>query len=386
MASRVATWRREPFRVFFPLGTLLAWVGIGHWIAYWAGWVHEYSCLSHGLVQVQGFLLAFALGFLLTAIPRRTGSAPPSAAGVATAAAGLIVSTVAAFTQRLWLAEGVTVAIILGLVAFAVGRFLGTGGTRRPPAAFVLLPMGLACGIAGALLIAWGSSPGGSLRAIGLGRLLVEQGLFFCLVMGAGALVLRLMAGGLPPPDLGTSPAVTRAAMGYGAAGVAVIASLVAEAAGSIHLAPVLRGLVVGGTLVRGAGIAEVLEAPGWNRRVARLGAWLVPLGPILAGLVPDFRIAALHVTFLGGFGVLAFAVATHVTAAHLDLVELRDGRPWVVAVLAGAMLVAMVGRITADGVATYFEHLATAGALWIGGTACWLVYLVPAWTRRPEA
>jgi hypothetical protein len=25
-------WRREPFRIFFPLGVVLAWLGIGHWL------------------------------------------------------------------------------------------------------------------------------------------------------------------------------------------------------------------------------------------------------------------------------------------------------------------------------------------------------------------
>jgi hypothetical protein len=25
-------WRREPFRLFFPLGVLLAWGGVAHWL------------------------------------------------------------------------------------------------------------------------------------------------------------------------------------------------------------------------------------------------------------------------------------------------------------------------------------------------------------------
>jgi len=79
-------WRREPFRIFFPLGIALAWIGIGHWVAYAAGWIGTYSCTAHGLVQIQGFLLAFALGFLLTAIPRRTASEPASAIGIVAAA------------------------------------------------------------------------------------------------------------------------------------------------------------------------------------------------------------------------------------------------------------------------------------------------------------
>jgi uncharacterized protein involved in response to NO len=375
-------WRREPFRIFFPLGTLLAWVGIGHWVAYWAGWVSTYSCLAHGLVQVQGFLLAFALGFLLTAIPRRTQSPPVSGAAMVAAALALVTSTAAAFLERVRLAEWTTMAVMVGVVAFAVRRFLASGGRRRPPAAFVLLPMGLACGVAGALLVAQGTSPGALPARLEPGRLLLEQGFFLCLVMGAGALVLPLMSGAAPPADLGSSPAAARQAIGYAAAGLVVIATLAAEAAGSTRVAPLVRGLVVAVVLVLGAGLLRPLAQPGWNRRVARLAAGLVPLGVALSGVFPDYRVPALHVTFIGGFGLLAFSVATHVTASHLELPEIRDGRSRLVAILAGAILVAMVGRVTADATHTYFEHLAVAGMIWIAGTGCWLAALVPRWLR----
>jgi uncharacterized protein involved in response to NO len=372
-------WRREPFRVFFPLGVALAWLGVGHWVAYWAGWIAEYSCAAHGLVQIHGFLLAFALGFLLTAIPRRTESAPPSGAAIAAAALALAVGSVAALGEQFRVAEALAAAVVLGVVAFAVRRFVGAGGARRPPAAFVLIPLGLACSVGGGALVGWGGP-----QAIVLGRLLVEQGLFFCLVMGAGALVLPLMGGAQPPSDMGSSPAVTRAALGYGLAGLAVVASLAAEAAGSARVAPVVRGLVVAATLARGAGLGAALDRPGWNRRVARLAAWLVPLGPIAAGLAPDYRVPALHVTFIGGFALLAFAVATHVTAAHLELPRLRDGRPPVVAALALALLLATATRVAADATGSYFEHLAVAGALWILGTGLWVARLLPAWLRKP--
>jgi uncharacterized protein involved in response to NO len=377
-------WRREPFRIFFPLGIGLAWLGIGHWIAYWAGWIGTYSCTAHGLVQIQGFLLAFALGFLLTAIPRRTSSEPASALGIVGAALALVVASGAAFLERWWIAEGCTIAVLLGVVGFARRRFVAGGGGRRPPAAFVLLPLGLACAVGGGALVAWGAEAGTSPTAIVLGRLLVTQGCFFCLVMGAGALVIPLMGGAPPPPDLGTSPEVTRAAAAFLVAGLAVIATLVAEAFGSDRVAPVVRGLVVAATLVRGAGLAKPLALPGTNRRVARLAAWLVPAGPLVAGLLPDYRVPGLHVTFIGGFSLLAITVATHVTASHCDgLPEIRDGRATIVRVVAAGVLVAAAGRVTADATATYFEHLAAAGAVWIAATALWAARLLPAWTGR---
>ncbi len=375
--------RREPFRLFFPLGAALGWIGIGHWVAYGVGWTSTYSCLAHGLVQIQGFLLAFALGFLLTALPRRTESAPASSAAIAAAMLALVGTTVAAFLERWWIAEGGTIAVIVGVVVFAVRRFVAAGAGRRPPAAFVLLPMGLLCAVVGAALIMWASVPGGPATAMVGGRLLVEQGLFLCLVMGAGALVMPLMAGLPPPPDFGSSPAVARSALGFAVAGLLVVASVVAEVAGSDRVAPVVRGVVVAATLVLGAGIARPLDRPGWNRRLARLACWLVPAGVILSGVVPDYRVPALHVTFIGGFGLLAFTVATHVSAAHLDLPALRDGRSPVVAILAVGILLAMSGRVTADATDTYFEHLVAAAVAWIVGTAVWAACLAPAWLRR---
>jgi hypothetical protein len=193
------------------------------------------------------------------------------------------------------------------------------------------------------------------------------------------------MSGAPPPPDLGSGPYVARAALAYVTAGALVVATLVGEAFGSERLAPLLRGIVVGTTLVRGAGLALPLTLPGTNRRVARLAAWLVPAGPIAAGLLPDFRVAAMHVTFIGGFGLLAIAVATHVTASHCEgLPGLRDGHAPIVRVLAVGVLIALAGRITADATATYFEHLAAAAAVWIAVTAAWTARLMPAWAGRP--
>jgi uncharacterized protein involved in response to NO len=373
--------RREPFRLFFPLGIVLAWGGVGHWLTYWLGLTTTYSCRAHGLVQTQGFLLAFATGFLLTAIPRRTQSAPPSGGTVAAAAALLVVGGAAALAERLAVAEAATIAVLCTIVAFAVRRFTASSAGRRPPAAFVLVPAGVVQGMAGAVLVAGWIDLGGF--GVRLGRLFVEQGLFLSLVAGVGGLVLPLMAGAEPPADLGASPRERRRAAAYAAAGAVLVATLVAEAAGSERAAPIVRGAVVAAALALGAGAWRPPDRPGWNRRVAWLAVWLTPAGVILSGLLPAYRVPALHVTFIGGFALLAIAVGTHVTASHLDLPTLRDGRSRVVAFVAGTMLVAMVGRITADAMRTYFEHLGASAAIWIAGSAVWLAALAPRWAGR---
>ncbi len=71
-------WRRQPYRVFFPLGLLLAWCGVVHWLLHGLGVLPDYRPVFHAITQIQGFMMCFAVGFLLTAIPRRTGTAPPA--------------------------------------------------------------------------------------------------------------------------------------------------------------------------------------------------------------------------------------------------------------------------------------------------------------------
>jgi uncharacterized protein involved in response to NO len=65
-------YHREPFRLFFPLAVLIGWIGVGHWLLYALGVTSSFSGFMHGQLMMQAFMMAFALGFLLTAVPRRT--------------------------------------------------------------------------------------------------------------------------------------------------------------------------------------------------------------------------------------------------------------------------------------------------------------------------
>src|SRR5437667_37528 len=80
--------RREPYLLFFPLGALLAWAGVLPWLLFSLGATGLYGPMFeaigyraafHPVAQVEGFLTCFAVGFLFTFIPRRTGTAPPAA-------------------------------------------------------------------------------------------------------------------------------------------------------------------------------------------------------------------------------------------------------------------------------------------------------------------
>lgn len=375
---RPVEWRREPFRVFFPLAVLIGWIGVGHWLLYATGLTETYSGFLHGQVMTQAFMMALAVGFLLTALPRRTQSAPPSALEMVIALVALGTVTTAALMGRWALAQGAYAGLFLVLLQFAVRRFLGQGAARRPPASFVLVPIAVAHGLAGAMLIVAATRPGSSPWVIALGRLFVEQGVFLSLAIGIGSLVLPLMAGEPPPADLGSSPGERRKLVGYAAIGAALAASMILEAAGWMRLGPLLRGLVVATGLAVGGGAWRPPRKPGLHRRLVWLAVWMMPVGLLGAALAPDLRIAMLHVLFIGGFGLMGFGVATHVSLAHLDLERLALGRPPAVAALGVLMVLAMLARVGADLSAGYFDHLGWAAALWLAGSGIWAGFVGP--------
>jgi uncharacterized protein involved in response to NO len=385
MSTAPVSWRREPVRLFFPLAVLLGWVGVGHWLLYTLGITSSFSGFFHGQLMMQAFMMAFAVGFLMTAIPRRTQGPPPSAVEMALAMLALLTVALAALGQHWALAQLAYAGLFLLLLQFAVRRFVGSRAGRRPPASFVLVPIGVAHGLVGSLLIArasWPDAAPPSEWVLGLGRLCVEQGVFLCLAVGVGSLVLPLMAGSPPPRDLGM-PGEGRKAVGYAALGLAIGATFALEQIGYLQVAPLLRAALVAAGLAFGGGAWRPPAKPGLHRRLVWASVWLMPLGLVGAGLWPDLRVAALHVLFIGGFSLMGFGVATHVSLSHLDLERLALGSPPAVRVLGVTIVLAMIARVAADLSNTYFDHVGWAAALWLVGSGAWLAFLGPKLGRR---
>ena len=376
--AAISRWRSEPFRLFFPLGVLFAWIAVGHWLLYATGVTTTYSCRFHGLVQMQAFMMAFAVGFLLTALPRRTQTPPVGRIEMAALAATLVVTTGAAIVDSWTLAEIAYATLFVLLIQFALRRFLARAAGRRPPAAFVLLPIAALQGLAGAALIA-AADANAVLPSSGyLGVLLVEQGVFLCLAVGIGSLVLPLMGGAPPPPDLGSAPRETWKALAYAAAGVAIFVSLLLEQLGFERSGPLLRAIVVAIGLGFGGGALRLPGKPGAHRKLVWLSVWLMPVGLIASAIWPDYRVPAMHILYIGGFSLMAFGVGTHVAMSHLNMEQLALGRPPAVIILGAAFLIALCARLAADASDTYFIHIGWAAAVWIVGSAVWLAFFGP--------
>lgn len=378
--------RGEPFRLFFPMAALLGAGGVLHWILYGTGVTSQYLASFHAVTQTQSFLLAFAAGFLLTALPKRTRTEPVSVFELGALALAIPGVSLAELLGRSQVAQALYAVAIVLLVQFAVRRFVGRAAGRRPPASFVLVPIGLGAGVVGAVLRIASERDLAPAWLGSLGRSLALEGVFTCLVLGIGGFFFALALRGEAPPDLGKSPGDARRALAFAAAGLGVIAGLVLQERGFVREGLALRAVTCAVVLASAHGFSPPLK-PGANRRTVWLAAWAVPLGLALAAVFPDDRVACMHVAYVGGFGLLAFAVSAHVALGHGGYEAARDGRSWPAIAFGGLFTAAMLLRATLTRVPDmYFGWLAAAAAVWLAGAIVWAVFLVPKMWRAPLA
>jgi uncharacterized protein involved in response to NO len=163
------------------------------------------------------------------------------------------------------------------------------------------------------------------------------------------------------------------------AAGLALIATFALEAAGWRSSAQVARGLVATAYLfyavpfwrsgVRGASAAWVL----------RVAFGLLPAGFLAAAAFPTHRVALLHLTLVGGFGLVTLAVATRVLFGHSGMRTALDGRLRWFTVMAVVMLIGLATRVSGD----YWPkiqatHYSYGALLWATGLLLWAVRALP--------
>ncbi|MFT3764118.1 MAG: NnrS family protein [Minicystis sp.] len=372
-----ASIRAEPYRVFFPLAVALGAAGVAPWLLLGAGATSRYLGVFHALTQMESFMLALAAGFLLTAVPKRTRSAPASGIEIAALALLLPAIPAAAFLDHYAAAQIAYIGALLVLAQFAVRRLAGGLAGRRPPASFALVPVGILAGITGAAMSLATTIPGAP-AWLGAGRAFVLEGVFLCLVLGVGAFFFGLALRGEAAPDVPSSTRGRATMAAHALAGVAILAGLLVEQLGAPRVGLLLRAAVVL-AVFGAAGAFRYPSRPGLNRRLVWLAGLAVPAGLVTAAIFPEHRIAAMHLLYVGGFGLMGLTVAAHVALGHGGFTADQEGRPGAVVAFGVLFLAAAVLRASAGLVpAAYLAWLGAAAAFWLAGACVWAAYLIP--------
>ncbi len=373
------SWRREPYRILFPLGVLLAWTGVLHWLLLATGVIGEYRSIFHSFAQIEGFMTCFAVGFLFTLIPRRTATAPPAAWQMAVAIAAPVAITLGAWFEKWALSQVPWLLLMAVVIQFAVSRFRAPGAGLRIPNSFVWVVLALLMGIGGSILAGVGAALGEDLFWLHeVGRAIVLQGMFTGLVLGVGGMLLPVITRGAPP--LVDAAGSTRAKALHLLAGIAFVATFFVEVLVSVRLGFALRAAIVLATLLASAELWRLPSVPGLHRRLIWIAAWCLPIGYACVAAFPGYPKAGLHVVFIGCFALLAFCISIHVVLSHGGAPRLLNGRPWPVALLGTLILSALALRVLVNvDQAHVYRWLGAAAATFLAATVVWALFLVTA-------
>lgn len=372
----------EPYRVLFPIGALAGIAGTALWIAQAFG--APWPGMLHASLMMQGFELCFVTGFLLTAMPSFThgDKCTPLELGATTAAALAFLALHAVGVEG---PAQLCFTFALLVTATAILRRVRFDGAA-PPEEFLLAGVGLLLGIAGGLhqasaAFGWLAEPQPR-----FGVRLVSRGMLLAVVLGLGGLLVPTFAMVKDPLRIvGIARAGQR---GPRRVFVLALAALIAGA----FLADTSDRHTLAAWMRAAAAIASTqLSWKSWSRPGRRdplttalwLSGWMIVLGITAAAAFPAHEIAAWHVTFVGGFGLLTMAIGTRVTVTH-------GGHPgtdepkvlgWASLALLGAALLSRLAGGEVD--PTRSHALAGAAAAWVLAWALWLSGALPRVLRK---
>lgn len=370
-----------PYLVFFPLGAALAVAGVVPWLAFAVGG-GAWRPVAHAVTEVQGALMSFAVGFLMTFVPRRTGTELPNRAELAVA---LTLVLPAPVLSQLGLDRAAQLAWML--LAVFIGAFV----LRRIPRAvkqgvavseLLWLPASFALALSGAAMLA-AAGPGRPLWLPLVGAALLWQGLFAGLVAGIGGMLLPMLLHREPHRGL-KSPRSWRL---HAIAFLVFAASFALEAAVSMQLGYLLRGGVLLAVMVPTARLWRPPAVKGLHRWSAWLAAWLTPLGLLAVAASPAHRIALLHLTFLSGFMLLTLSVANHVIIAHGGRDPLLFAKPLRLGAMLALTAVATVARLLISiDPARLVTWIAVSAIAFLLAMVAWAAWVLPRLRPLPKA
>ncbi len=379
--------KSNPYLFFFPLAAFFAFLGVGQWMLDIDSsvWPSSARVIFHAMTQVQGFVCAFVSGFLFTAVPKRTQSATASWLQLIGAVVGIGGTVLMAGLQQWAYSQLFFWVWSISLLSFLLPRLYGKAGSRKPPYSFIWLPLGVLYGVIGGVLTGIGGySPEHLWWLHDLGQNLTLQAMPLSYIIGAGGLVFFVMPHGKPTADAGSGRAKLR---GYGfhvVVFVLISLSFLFQPQMSTALAYGVRGVLVVSVFLFAYELWRLPERSGVVRWLVWIGAWLVPLGYIFSGVFPALQQAGIHITFIGGFALLCFAVAAQVTLGHGGHEDLKNGRPLPLiafALLLGAALVSRTMMVVWP--EHYFMNLHLSAQIFASALGVWSIFIFSKLRRR---
>jgi uncharacterized protein involved in response to NO len=359
----------------FLLGLLSGTAGVSLWpLFFLSPGSFTYPIFPHAHLMISGLFLAFVSGFLMTALPRMTGTFPAAIWESRLAVTFLAASALAALFGFLSIAYLLTFAQFGLLAVFAYRRFLKKNG--NPPAGFLFVPVGLAWG-AGSMALQTLARSGVELpqALTELSRVGWQQAFLLNLIVGIGSRMIPFLS-----KTRAISPMQSHKE-GLGLALTIMIAlnsSFILEAFAPTQLVYGLRAAVMTAAAFFIFDVHKRRFEKTWLGTGLRFASVMMVIPYALVPLWPGQKLALLHVVFIGGFSLVTLMIATRVVLSHGGhSLQTEKSSPFLGAVIFIFAVAAVLRSFS------YFDWAAlvwlTAIATWFGAVGR---FLLPA-TRR---
>lgn len=306
------------------------------------------------------------MGFLMTALPRMTGTPGANPIEYFVSALLLVGQTVFAWQVDPRFFYGNQILLILFLILYGGRRLIKT--SKPLPIFFSHVGIAMFLALIGSYCYFSGNSM--------MGIHLYHVGTTLLLVLGLGTRFFSFLSG---LPSLFESVTSKWARLMFHASGVGIgyLLYLAGQGIKMAYLGLTLISLIY---LFKIWQIQRPSSRPSALKLGVRIVALMIPASFFLIWLQPMMFITWLHLLFIGCFGMITFAVATRVTLAHgsypIDFEMKSQALWWMV----GFLVFGIVSRVLYgfSGGLWKVSYLHLAATFWILAVGCWCWSFLP--------
>jgi uncharacterized protein involved in response to NO len=316
--------------------------------------------------MIGGFLTAFTTGFLMTAVPRFTGTFPPDPYEIGFSLLALLLLpylswySVSAGSTAVLLAHG-------NLIAFFMRRFL----RKRAPLAepFLFIPASLSVSVVGHMLIVMSSLGWINSSYYPLGRLLAFNAFMLGIVLGVGSKIIPVFTGYGPRANGRRGLIYILIALFFG--------SFLVQDFIDLGYGLRVRFLIILFVALRTWSIYQLPPNPSKISWGLWLSCWGFVIGALGGALFPSEIVQWNHILFIFGFGLMTLMIGSRVILSHGGFDLSKEGEhPWIVTII-GSLILASVARLI-----LYFVPGLTnlmfilSSSLWLLGLIFWWIHV----------
>ena len=376
----------EPYRIFFPLGISFGIIGVGHWFSFTHGWGRSYSGWYHSSIQMQAYMASIVSGFLMTMIPRQ--SLTPHATCREVLSFLLLAIGVLVFNSLgIWAGGEICFALWLaGFLFFVIRRFRIRKAKAKPPVEFIWIPMAMAHGIIGSILLALTQLHILSPWFLKVGKPMVDQGFILSIVLGVGSFLSSRLMGlqkliKVVDSDSEKKALESRQVRSFVnlISGLILFLTFWTEGFGFVRAGYLARAFVVTSILFLNRAWPRPPRTKEFFVKLIWISMWMVVCGYWATVIFWSYRIDMLHIVFIGGYSLMTFAVGTMVVLSHAGEAAKLHKRLIVLWIVVLGILGAVGHRVSsAFFPETYVSLIGSAAGFWLLAGICWLSFILP--------